>query len=308
MAIQESGYGWTTLAQHTNDILAWKYTTASAAGGRNSWVLDCGATKDRYIVFPDRAQAVDFVAQQLATSDNYAAATDRYRQERAQGAPVVEAIDRWVDDIADPYSSQPEAYRAAIKRVMNNPARALPTAGRRTTTSTACRNRSRRLGAARPPVEPGRRAPRDAAATQEGVGELPATLLHACRTWHVARHTLRDGYITAGEWHEVPNATSWPTRCCIPGGCRAGSCSGPARTRSARWPTRRRPQGRGVLRGVRERHPPLRQARLGPDQTSVVGQPVPIAGGDRHARPLSAICSTSTATRPWSASATTPRC
>ena len=121
MAIQESGYGWTTLAQHTNDILAWKYTTASAAGGRDFWVLDCGATKDRYIVFPDRAQAVDFVARQLATSGNYAAATDRYRQERAQGAPAVEAIDRWVDDIADPYSSQPEAYRAAIKRVMNNP-------------------------------------------------------------------------------------------------------------------------------------------------------------------------------------------
>jgi flagellum-specific peptidoglycan hydrolase FlgJ len=121
MAIQESGYGWTTLAQHTNDIMAWKYTTASAAGGRDSWVLDCGATKDRYIVFPDRAQAVDFVARQLATSGNYANATNRYRQERAQGAPAVEAIDRWVDDIADPYASQPEPYRAAIKRVMNNP-------------------------------------------------------------------------------------------------------------------------------------------------------------------------------------------
>ena len=121
MAIQESGYGWTTLAQQTNDILAWKYTTASAAGGRNSWVFDCGASKDRYIVFPDRAQAVDFVAQQLATSDNYAAATDRYREERAQGVPVVDAIDRWIDDIADPYSTRPEDYRAAIKRVMNDP-------------------------------------------------------------------------------------------------------------------------------------------------------------------------------------------
>lgn len=121
MAIQESGYGWTTLAQNTNDILAWKYTTASAAGGRDFWVLDCGTTKDRYIVFSDRAQAVDFVARQLATSDNYAGATDVYRQERAQGAPAVEATDRWVDDIADPYSSKPEPYRAAIKRVMNNP-------------------------------------------------------------------------------------------------------------------------------------------------------------------------------------------
>ena len=38
MAIQELGYGWTTLAQHTNDILAWKYTTASAAGGRDFMV------------------------------------------------------------------------------------------------------------------------------------------------------------------------------------------------------------------------------------------------------------------------------
>ena len=61
------------------------------------------------------------MAGQLATSDNYAGATDRYRQERAQGAPAAEAVDRWVDDIADPYSSQPEAYRTAIKRVMNNP-------------------------------------------------------------------------------------------------------------------------------------------------------------------------------------------
>ena len=143
MAIQELGYGWTTLAQQTNDILAWKYTTASAAGGRDLWVFDCGASKDRYIVFPDRAQAVDFVAQQLATSDNYAAATDRYREERAQGVPVVDAIDRWIDDIADPYSTRPEDYRAAIKRVMNDPS-APRSAGRPTRTSIACRNRFRR--------------------------------------------------------------------------------------------------------------------------------------------------------------------
>jgi hypothetical protein len=121
MAIQESGYGWTDLAQQTNNILAWKYTTAEAAGGRDSWVLDCGTSHDRYIVFADRSEAVDFVARQLATSDNYAADTATYRQDRARGVPVVEAVDRWVDGIADPYSSQPDAYRGAIKRLMNNP-------------------------------------------------------------------------------------------------------------------------------------------------------------------------------------------
>ena len=121
MAIQESGYGWTTLAQQTNDILAWKYTTAEAAGGRNSWVLDCGTSRDAYIVFADRAAAIDFVAQRLADSDLYAADTERYRRDRAAGVPVVEAVNRWVAGIADPYSTQPEAYRTAIERVMNDP-------------------------------------------------------------------------------------------------------------------------------------------------------------------------------------------
>ena len=121
MAIQESGYGWTELARQTNDILAWKYTTAAAVGGRDFWVLDCGTSEDRYIMFDDRPQAVDFVAKQLATSDNYAAATRRYREERDRGVDVVVAVDRWVDDIADPYSTQPEAYRRAIRRVMNDP-------------------------------------------------------------------------------------------------------------------------------------------------------------------------------------------
>jgi hypothetical protein len=124
MAIQESGYGWTPLARNTNNLLAWKYTTEEAAGGRESWTLNCPAlgVSDRYIVFADRAEAVDFVAGQLATSDNYGADTARYRQDRAQGGgDVVQAVDRWVDAVADPYSSDPDAYRAAIKRVMNDP-------------------------------------------------------------------------------------------------------------------------------------------------------------------------------------------
>ena len=123
MAIQESGYGGTKLAQTTNNLLAWKYTGREGAGGRDFWVLECPAlgSSDRFVVFRDRRDAVTFVAEQLAASDNYRADTDRYRQDRANGVPVAEAVDRWVDGIADPYSSNPEPYRQAIRRVMNNP-------------------------------------------------------------------------------------------------------------------------------------------------------------------------------------------
>jgi hypothetical protein len=123
MAIQESGYGWTRLALETNNLLAWKYVSDEGAGGRKFWVLDCPGQRsaDRFVVFADRAEAVDFVAGQLASSDNYRAATERYRRDRAAGGDVVAAVDRWVDGIADPYSSQPEAYRAALRRVMNDP-------------------------------------------------------------------------------------------------------------------------------------------------------------------------------------------
>ena len=113
--------GWTSLAQQSDNILARKYTTSSAAGGRGSWEFDCGGASDRYIIFADRAQAIDFVAKQLATSENYADATARYREERTKGVSTAEAVETWVDGIADPYSSRPEAYRTAIKRVMNDP-------------------------------------------------------------------------------------------------------------------------------------------------------------------------------------------
>ena len=194
----------------------------------NSWVLDCGATKDRYIVFPDRAQAVDFVARQLATSDNYADATDRYRQERAQGVLPSRR------SIAGSTTSPTRTPRSPSLSGGDQAGHEQPVhpSDRRSPNDNLYRlsEWSRRLGAARPPVEPGRRAPRDAAATQEGVGELPATLPHACRTWHVARHTLRDGYITAGKWHEVPHVRARP-HLLRPCGCRRRCCSGPARTR-----------------------------------------------------------------------------
>jgi uncharacterized protein YceK len=123
MAIQESGYGWTRLAQETNNVLAWKYVPGPAVGDRESWEIDCPeqGPHDRFVVFPDRAQAVDFVAEQLATSPNYQADTERYRQDRASAMGIQEAVDRWVDSISDPYSTEPDRYRVAIKQLMNDP-------------------------------------------------------------------------------------------------------------------------------------------------------------------------------------------
>ncbi|HJR50615.1 MAG TPA: glucosaminidase domain-containing protein [Gemmatimonadales bacterium] len=120
MAILESGYGWTRLAQNTNNLLGWKYFP-EAAGEREFWVLECPeqGISDRLLVFRDRAEAIDYVAEQLATSDNYRADTQRYIRDRGSGVDVVEAVDRWVDGIADPYSTQPEEYRASLRRIMS---------------------------------------------------------------------------------------------------------------------------------------------------------------------------------------------
>ena len=122
MAMLESGYGWTRLAENTNNLLAWKYSPGASGQERDFWVLECPemGTSDRFLVFRDRAEAVDFVADQLASSDNYREDTDRYRADRTSGVPVVEAVNRWVDGIADPYSSQPEVYRERVHRIMND--------------------------------------------------------------------------------------------------------------------------------------------------------------------------------------------
>lgn len=142
MAVAESGYGWTRLALNTNNLFAWKHFSGPAAEGRRYWVLECQPDEPgtRFVVFADRAEAVDFVARQLATSDNYRAATERYRQDRAAekvrrslerldldqaavggDADVVEAVDRWVEGVADPYSSKPEQWSRNVRHVMNDP-------------------------------------------------------------------------------------------------------------------------------------------------------------------------------------------
>ena len=92
MAILESGYGWTRLAQNANNLLGWKYFADAAGGERDFGVLECPEkeTSDRSIVFRDRAEAFDLMADQLASSDNYRADTERYRRDRASGVNVVD--------------------------------------------------------------------------------------------------------------------------------------------------------------------------------------------------------------------------
>jgi hypothetical protein len=142
MAIAESGYGWTRLALNTNNLFAWKHFPGAATEGRQYWVLECQPDEPgtRFVVFADRAEAVDFVARQLAASDNYRADTERYRRDRAAeavraplarlgldqdaaggSADVIEAVNRWVEGVADPYSSKPELWSRNVRHIMNNP-------------------------------------------------------------------------------------------------------------------------------------------------------------------------------------------
>jgi hypothetical protein len=142
MAIVESGYGWTRLAINTNNLFAWKHFPGPAMEGREYWVLECQPDEpgNRFVVFADRAEAVDFVARQLATSDNYREDTERYRRDRAaeatraalerlglnqaalrSGADGIEAVNRWVQGVADPYSSNPEKWSRDVRSILNDP-------------------------------------------------------------------------------------------------------------------------------------------------------------------------------------------
>jgi hypothetical protein len=142
IAIVESGYGWTRLALNTNNLFAWKHFAGPATEGRRYWVLECQPDEPgtRFVAFDNRAEAVDFIARQLATSDNYRADTERYRRDRAAeaireplerlgldqaavrgGADVVEAVNRWVQGVADPYSSAASKWSRDVRRVMNDP-------------------------------------------------------------------------------------------------------------------------------------------------------------------------------------------
>ena len=124
MSIVESGYGFTRIALHANNLFGYKWLSASAAGDRESWTLDCQPAWDennRYIQFSSRADAVDFVARRLAHSSHYSADTENFRTALNAGQNRNGAVDAWVEGISNPYNYDPPKYVRSIKRLMNSP-------------------------------------------------------------------------------------------------------------------------------------------------------------------------------------------
>jgi hypothetical protein len=114
MACNESGFGWTRIALHANNLSGFKFTTAAAAGGRGFYTLVGQPESDpgnRYIAFYDRRDAVMFVGAKLGTSARYKPATDQYQSDLAAGVDLETAANRWVAGIAaagyNPYSHYP---------------------------------------------------------------------------------------------------------------------------------------------------------------------------------------------------------
>lgn len=124
MAVVESGFGFTRLAQNGRNYFGWKYSSAGSAGGRPFWTLACQPPEDvnnRYIAFTSEADGVDFVAARLASSPYYKVDTQQYRKDSQSGVDPMLAARRWVKGVADPYNWKPDLYARTIIRVMNAP-------------------------------------------------------------------------------------------------------------------------------------------------------------------------------------------
>ncbi len=124
MAIAESGYGWTRLALEANNLFAWKYVAAAAAG-REVYRAECAAgraRRDRFVAFKTRADAVDFVAGRLAGAGAYREHTAAYKAARKRGVAAETAAQAWLAGIAERYSRKPAEFTKKIMRIMNNPA------------------------------------------------------------------------------------------------------------------------------------------------------------------------------------------
>lgn len=123
MAIGESGYGWTRVALHANNLFGWKVGSAAATEGRKSYTPACPSrrsVKSQYLVFKSKADAFDFVAAKLATLDAYREYTEAYKAARARGEGAEPAVKAWLSGIASRYSSKPAEFTKKITRIMNN--------------------------------------------------------------------------------------------------------------------------------------------------------------------------------------------
>ena len=122
MAIVESGYGWTRMALHANNVFGWKFASSVSEEGRKAYVPPCrrDRTNEGYAVFKSKAEAFDFVAAKLATLDAYREYTESYQAARKRGESAEPALRAWLAGIAGRYSGKPAEFTKKITRVMNN--------------------------------------------------------------------------------------------------------------------------------------------------------------------------------------------
>jgi uncharacterized FlgJ-related protein len=122
IAIAESGYGYTRVALHANNLFAWKFVPA-AANKVKAYVLNCQKrTNTRFAHFDSKAHAFDFVATNLATLEAYRAHTEAYKAARQRGVPADAATKTWLTGVATSYSHKPSEFTHKITRIMNDPA------------------------------------------------------------------------------------------------------------------------------------------------------------------------------------------
>jgi flagellum-specific peptidoglycan hydrolase FlgJ len=123
IAIAESGYGYTRLALHANNLFGWKFLSRSAAEGRKAYFVTCRQRKrvnDGFIAFGTRAESFDYVAAKLATLDKYRGHTEAYKAARQRGEPAESAVKAWLQGIAARYSRKPAEFTKKIIRIMNH--------------------------------------------------------------------------------------------------------------------------------------------------------------------------------------------
>ena len=125
MAINESGYGTTQLAIAAHNVLSYKWNSKTGPGGRRVFELTCQPKADSgntYVVFRDRADSADFVADKLATSRYYKTATAAYRKAIADGQDRKAAATAWFKAIAPTYNPyESDKYIAAVLKVADDP-------------------------------------------------------------------------------------------------------------------------------------------------------------------------------------------
>lgn len=124
MSGRESGYGTTLIYTNAFNAYGFKWTSSENADGRGYYTLWCQPAADpnnKYIKFKNYWDGALFVGRKLANNARYKPTTDRYVQDRRNGVPVKEAVDRWIAGIAAAgYNYDPATYKNDIIKTTNN--------------------------------------------------------------------------------------------------------------------------------------------------------------------------------------------